>query len=71
MTPAILLFDFLRISELNENMQNLSEKIQSLEKKELMTADDLKKNVETIDEINVHLKDYLTEIEVTVIEVTL
>lgn len=49
-------------------MQKLSKTIQSLEKKELMSIEELNKNVETIDEINLDLKEYLAEIEVTVLQ---
>lgn len=49
-------------------MQKLSKTIQSLEKKELMSIEDLNKNVEIIDEINLNLKEYLAEMEVTVLQ---
>lgn len=52
-------------------MKALGKKIQTLEKKELMTIEELNKNVETIDEINLNLKDYLSEIEVIFTEVPL
>lgn len=49
-------------------MQKLSKTIQSLEKKELMSIEELNKNVETINEINLNLKEYLAETEVTVLQ---
>lgn len=67
--PWHLLFHSLRIADLNENMQKLSKIIQSMEKKELMSIEELNINVGTINEINLKLKEYLEEIEVTFIQV--
>lgn len=48
-------------------MQKLSKLIQSMEKKELISIEELNTNVGTINEINRKLKEYLEEIEVTFI----
>lgn len=48
-------------------MQKLSKLIQSMEKKELISIEELNINVGTINEINLKLKEYLEEIEVTFI----
>ena len=61
-------FDFLRISDLTENMQNLSTKIKAFETRELMSMEEMKKSVEKIKEINLDIKEYLNEIEVAFIE---
>ncbi|TNM97969.1 hypothetical protein fugu_014215 [Takifugu bimaculatus] len=52
-----------RIADLNENMQTLSKLIESMEKKELISIEELNINVGTINEINLKLKEYLEEIE--------
>lgn len=45
-------------------MQKLSKLIQSMEKKELISIEELNINVGTINEINLKLKEYLEEVEV-------
>lgn len=60
----MLLFHFLRIADLTENMQKLSTKIQAFEKRDLMSMEELNISVEKIKEINLNIKEYLDEIEV-------
>lgn len=45
-------------------MQKLSKLIQSMEKKEQISIEELNINVGTINEINLKLKEYLDEVEV-------
>lgn len=61
-------FDFLRIADLTENMQKLGTKIQAFEKRDQMSMEELKISVDKINEINCNVKEYLDEIEVTLID---
>lgn len=66
MTSAVSLYNALRIFDLNQKLQDLDKDIQSFEQKQLMTMDELKNNVEIINQINMNLKDVLSELEVNV-----
>lgn len=51
-------------------MQKLSKLIQSMEKKEQISIEELNINVGTINEINLKLKEYLDEVEVRFISLS-
>lgn len=66
LTSALSLYNSLRIFDLNQRLQDLDKDIRSFEQKQLMTVDELKNNVEIINQINMNLKDVLSELEVNV-----
>lgn len=49
-------------------MEKLGAKIKAFEKRELMSMEEMTKSVELINEVNLNIKEYLDEIEVTLTE---
>lgn len=54
----------LRLAELDEMLQNVNKEVEAFKKKELMTLDEMKNNVEKLDELTAILDAAVTELEV-------
>lgn len=63
---AISPFDYLRLVEFDQRLEDLDKKIKTFKKKEVMNMDELKKNVETLTQITANLETALIELEVKV-----
>lgn len=66
MTPAISLFNSLRILAFKQKLQDVDKEIQAFRKKEMMHMEEIKNNVSNLTQITVNLGAALTELEVRV-----
>lgn len=64
MTTAMSPFDYLRIFDFDQRLQNVDKEIQAFKKKEVMNMDEMKNNVGNLTQITANLEAALTELEV-------
>lgn len=64
MTPAVSLFDSLRTLEFDQKLHDLDMEIKAFQKKQVMTMEEMKNNVETLSQIADNLEAALTELDV-------
>lgn len=64
MTTVISPFDYLRILEFDQRLQDVDKEIQAFKKKEVMNMEEMKNNVGNLTQITANLEGALTELEV-------
>lgn len=64
MTTAIFPFDYLRILDFDQRLQDVDKEIQAFKKKEVMNMEELKNNVGNLSQITANLETAVTELEV-------
>lgn len=63
-TTVISPFDYLRILEFDQRLQDVDKEIQAFKKKEVMNMEEMKNNVGNLTQITANLEGALTELEV-------